>query len=223
MATARNGATTPVNSRVRVVSSTADGGQGNLGKPSWAKRGTKSRRGKNLVAGRSQHVAIGVARIVGPNPRVQLQPDEPYPVPSPDWVPGSSYQPPTPSSGNYESPLDGDDSPPVSESPLASDPPPVGEESSSGSEGPPTNEPPPGNDETPPTPTPTPEPAPEPAEDIPLFSASRPKDFWLLQAAPGAITEAPDPAGSGETVLRFTVNNQDVYPATPTEDPRAKP
>jgi hypothetical protein len=44
----------------------------------------------------------------------------------------------------------------------------------------------------------------------------------MLQAAPNAITEVPDPLGSGETVLKMTVNDQDVAPITPTENPRAQ-
>jgi len=55
-----------------------------------------------------------------------------------------------------------------------------------------------------------------------LFSGSRIRDFALLQAAPNAITEAPDPLGSGESVLKMTVNDQDVAPVTPTDNPRAQ-
>ena len=32
---------------------------------------------------------------------------------------------------------------------------------------------------------------------------------------------SPGPAGSGESVFQMTVNNKDVYPITPTENPRA--
>lgn len=55
-----------------------------------------------------------------------------------------------------------------------------------------------------------------------LFRAERLSDFWLLQSAPGAITEAPDPAGSSQTVFKMTVRNGDVAPITPTENPRAE-
>ena len=55
-----------------------------------------------------------------------------------------------------------------------------------------------------------------------LFTGSRIRDFALLQAAPNAITEAPDPLGSGESVLKMTVNDQDVAPVTPTDNPRAQ-
>jgi hypothetical protein len=55
-----------------------------------------------------------------------------------------------------------------------------------------------------------------------LFNGSRISDFDLMQAAPGAITEVPDPAGSGETDLQMTVNDRDVAPITPTENPRAQ-
>jgi hypothetical protein len=47
-------------------------------------------------------------------------------------------------------------------------------------------------------------------------------DFFLNQSAPGAVTEVPDPAGSGETVMRMSVSNRDVYPITPTDNPRAQ-
>ncbi len=43
-----------------------------------------------------------------------------------------------------------------------------------------------------------------------------------MQEAPGAITEVPDPLGSGETVFQMTVNNKDVAPITPTDNPRAQ-
>ena len=55
-----------------------------------------------------------------------------------------------------------------------------------------------------------------------IFRAERLTDFWLLQSAPGAITEAPDPAGSGQTVFKMTVGDGDVAPITPTENPRAE-
>ncbi len=55
-----------------------------------------------------------------------------------------------------------------------------------------------------------------------LFSGSRIRDFAMLQAAPNAITEVPDPLGSGETVMKMTVNDGDVAPITPTENPRAQ-
>jgi hypothetical protein len=55
-----------------------------------------------------------------------------------------------------------------------------------------------------------------------LFNGSRIGDFDQIQAAPGAIAEVPDPAGSGETVLQMDVDDSDVYPVTPTENPRAQ-
>lgn len=54
-----------------------------------------------------------------------------------------------------------------------------------------------------------------------LFSGARLGDFPTVYAAPGAITEVPDPVSSGEEVLSFDVRNRDVYPITPTENPRA--
>ena len=55
----------------------------------------------------------------------------------------------------------------------------------------------------------------------PLFHGKRISDFDLVQAAPGAVTEVPDPGGGKRTVFKMTVGNGDVYPLTPTENPRA--
>jgi Polysaccharide lyase len=55
-----------------------------------------------------------------------------------------------------------------------------------------------------------------------LFRGAKVSDFWVNHSAPGAITEVPDPAGSGESVFQMTVGDQDVYPITPTENPRAE-
>ena len=55
-----------------------------------------------------------------------------------------------------------------------------------------------------------------------LFDGSRISEFWVDHSAPGAITEVPDPVGSGETVMDMTVANNDVFPITPTENPRAE-
>jgi hypothetical protein len=55
-----------------------------------------------------------------------------------------------------------------------------------------------------------------------LFRGTRIGDFHENQSAPGAVTEVPDPAGSGAQVLKMTVKNSDVYPVTPTSDPRAQ-
>lgn len=55
-----------------------------------------------------------------------------------------------------------------------------------------------------------------------LFDGQQISDFGLIQAAPEAISEVGDPLGSGEGVLQFTVNDDDVYPLTPTENPRAQ-
>jgi polysaccharide lyase-like protein len=54
-----------------------------------------------------------------------------------------------------------------------------------------------------------------------LFDGSRISDF-SNQSAPGAVSEVPDPAGGGGSVFKLTVDNGDVYPATPTENPRAQ-
>ena len=70
-------------------------------------------------------------------------------------------------------------------------------------------------------PTPIPTPTPEPKE-APLFNGTRIRDYAQNQSAPGAVTEVSDPAGSGETVFKMSVKNSDVYPITPTADPRAQ-
>jgi hypothetical protein len=43
-----------------------------------------------------------------------------------------------------------------------------------------------------------------------------------LQAAPGAIAVVPDPLGGEEPSFEFTVDEGDVYPITPTGNPRAQ-
>jgi len=55
-----------------------------------------------------------------------------------------------------------------------------------------------------------------------LFDGSSIAAFDELQAAPGAIAEVPDPAGSGQTSFQMSVDEGDVYPVTPTENPRAQ-
>jgi hypothetical protein len=55
-----------------------------------------------------------------------------------------------------------------------------------------------------------------------LFTGVRIGDFAGEYSAPGGISEVPDPTGGGEEVLRFDVSNRDVYPITPTENPRAE-
>jgi hypothetical protein len=55
-----------------------------------------------------------------------------------------------------------------------------------------------------------------------LFRGERLADFPIRQSAPGAMTEVPDPAGSGQTVFKMVVSDNDGYPVTPTENPRAE-
>jgi Polysaccharide lyase len=76
---------------------------------------------------------------------------------------------------------------------------------------------------TEPTPIPT-EPAPEPTGDPAnlIFSGTHISDFWLNQSASGAVSEVTDPAGSSQKVFKMTVDDSDVYPITPTSDPRAQ-
>jgi hypothetical protein len=56
---------------------------------------------------------------------------------------------------------------------------------------------------------------------VPLFSAATIGSFPMTFAAPGAITEVPDPLGAPRDVLKLTVHDRDVYPLTPTHNPRA--
>jgi hypothetical protein len=54
-----------------------------------------------------------------------------------------------------------------------------------------------------------------------LFNGAKASDY-SIEAAPHAVSEVPDPAGSGQSVFDLTVQNQDVAPITPTENPRAQ-
>lgn len=72
-----------------------------------------------------------------------------------------------------------------------------------------------------PTPAPSEEPASFPSSDV-LFKGDQLRDFWLNQSASNAITEVGDPAGSGSKVFKMVVSDSDVYPVTPTENPRAQ-
>lgn len=84
--------------------------------------------------------------------------------------------------------------------------------------GPPGPQGPPGKDAVS-----APESSPPPAPSgPPLFVGRKISDFPTRQAAPGRITEVPDPLGSGETVLALNVHNADVAPITPTANPRAQ-
>jgi hypothetical protein len=75
---------------------------------------------------------------------------------------------------------------------------------------------------------PEPEPEAEPELDppdvtpAPLFAGTKISDFAANQSAPGAITEVRSPTDESESALRMTVKNSDVYPLTPTENPRAQ-
>jgi len=54
-----------------------------------------------------------------------------------------------------------------------------------------------------------------------LFDGEHISDY-LNQSAPGAVEEVSDPLGSGQTVFRMTVADDDAYPVTPTDNPRAQ-
>jgi hypothetical protein len=70
-------------------------------------------------------------------------------------------------------------------------------------------------------PRPAAPPASESTSDL-LFYGDNVADFAMNQSAPDAVTEVADPAGSGQSVLKMTVENDDVAPVTPTSDPRAQ-
>lgn len=56
-----------------------------------------------------------------------------------------------------------------------------------------------------------------------LFWGRKISDFTeRIMAAPDRVTEVKDPLGSGETVFKYTVQDSDVAPLTPTENPRAQ-
>jgi hypothetical protein len=56
-----------------------------------------------------------------------------------------------------------------------------------------------------------------------LFSGARPSSWPLNQsAAASRVQEVPDPAGGAGDALRFEAFNKDVFPLTPTHNPRAQ-
>jgi hypothetical protein len=70
-------------------------------------------------------------------------------------------------------------------------------------------------------PSAVPPPSAEPSDPNLLFDGASISDF-SNQSAPGAVREVADPVGSGESVFKMTVEDGDVYPLTPTENPRAQ-
>jgi outer membrane biosynthesis protein TonB len=64
-----------------------------------------------------------------------------------------------------------------------------------------------------------PAPAPSPSA---LFSGVKVRDFWINHSASGALSETTDPTGTGASAIKMTVSDGDVYPITPTENPRAE-
>lgn len=57
---------------------------------------------------------------------------------------------------------------------------------------------------------------------LPAFTGTKIGDFPAKYGARRAITEVADPLGSGEKVLKLTVSDGDVFPITPTDNPRAE-
>ena len=138
----------------------------------------------------------------------------------------SDPEPQSPPAGEPEPPAGEPEQPPAEEPgtpPAEEQEPPVAEEP----EPPSAEEPNPPAEEpgTPPAEEPEPPSGEEP--EVPsgpalLFRGDSIGDWAQVQAAKGAITEVPDPLGSGQTVFEMTVHDEDVAPVTPTDNPRAQ-
>jgi hypothetical protein len=188
------------------------------------------------VAGEDRRRGLGKTRVahlrrpasVAGGLAAEIPPLEPGPgtetsAPAPGAPLGEAPTAPLPGSGIPAPPAPAPSAPEPSSPPppSPSEPPPA----------PPAPSPPP--PPAPPEPSPPPPPPPEPSEPpepeppeapapAPLFSGVHVSSFAQLQEAPDAITEVPDPLGSGETVFQMTVDDEDVFPVTPTENPRAQ-
>ena len=55
-----------------------------------------------------------------------------------------------------------------------------------------------------------------------LFDGSTVSAWRYQAAAADRVTSVPDPDGAGDSALRFTAYDGDVYPLTPTDNPRAQ-
>ncbi len=56
-----------------------------------------------------------------------------------------------------------------------------------------------------------------------LFDGSSLTSWWLNQSAiPGRVQMVADPDGAANTAQQFTTYNTDVYPLTPTANPRSQ-
>jgi hypothetical protein len=82
--------------------------------------------------------------------------------------------------------------------------------------------------EEPPVEVPHEEPTPEepPAEEpvppaMPSFVGNTIRSFYLNNSEPGAVTEVPDPLGSGQTVFKFTIGDNDKTQGS-TPNPRGE-
>ena len=167
-------------------------------------------------------------------PQSPLPPVEVVEPPTPPVLPPAVEEPAPP----VEEPSAEEPAPPVEEpSPPVEEPAPPAEEPAAEEPVPPAEEQPPAEEPAPPAEEPvveepappTEEPSPPVEEPAPptetgseIFKGDQIRDFHLNQSAPGAITEVPDPLDPGRTVMQMTVDNSDVYPITPTADPRAQ-
>jgi Polysaccharide lyase len=140
-------------------------------------------------------------------------PSSPTATPPAESEPPESSEPTPPPKNEPEPPPKSEPEPPPKSEP---EPPPKSEP-----EPPPKSEPEPPPKVDPGEPVEEPTPPATPTE-APFFEGAEIDDFELIQAAPMAITEVLDPLGSGETVLKMTVDEEDVAPVTPTDNPRAQ-
>jgi len=174
-----------------------------------ARRPAAVNRGRSVVASRGSETTLPTPSPATAPPAVSTPPAALVANPPAGADPASPPPASPPSTPNPEPPPPAPEPPPSVPEPPAPEPP---------SNPPPTPPPP-----TPPPPTPPPPTTPPPVSSSePLFDGDGIEDFAEVQAAPRAITEVPDPLGSGETVFKLTVDEDDVYPVTPTDNPRAQ-
>jgi hypothetical protein len=210
--------------------------------PAWGVRDLSSSQDLTAAQRRAVDSARGVRHVHHRHPHRGAQPAAPYeapPVGAPTPVAETPTSTPVPSAVE-PSPAPAPE--PAPEPAPAPEPEPTPEPTPAPAPEPepaPAPEPAPEPEPEPapaPEPAPEPEPEPAPAPEPPptspppvsggtdpgnlIFSGVHLRDFWLNQSEPGAITEVPDPAGSGETVFKFTVGDEDELNITP--NPRAE-
>jgi Polysaccharide lyase len=198
------------------------------------------------IVSRAPQRGLGGARHLWPRHHHRSTPTgpespAPAPLPAPAVdLPVSASNPPA----GESAPPETRETPPPPEQAPEPEPEASPPEASPPESSPPESSPPEPPPATQPEPAPVPEPVPEPAPKPPpaqapppkepspppvssgtpspgvLFRATHLRDFWLDQSEPGAITEVPDPAGSGQTVFKFTVGDEDELNIT--DNPRGE-